>query len=495
MKFILFHFPQSDEANFISPPLNYAAICGYLLKKAIPFYLIDERVISIKKSKLKSLLAKASFVATSAITGRQVFHAVKFLKMVKKISPSTRTVLGGWHASLYPGITLECVPEIDILVSGCGEEVLEKIYYALEFNKDPETHGISFSKIKFEKSREQIIVTSKREPVFSNYPLELLRKPYFKNKAIKRFQYITSRGCVRNCGFCASSSFYKKVYFKPLKIVKEDLARVLKLYKVEEIGFEDDSFFSNKSRAFEILEFINYVSPFTKWYSNISVKELLNFSKQDLIKLKKLNCSKLMIGLESFSNRILKLINKPHLVQEALKCAELLAEIGIKANFSIMVGFPTETPSELNTTLKNIYELKKLNRNNIIPVYFYLPYPGTPLYNFALRSGYKPPATLEEFYNLNTRNWESPFIIKKLRDNIDAINRLYIPVLLPSSQLQKRINTGILTKILFNFLKFIAHLRLKTGIMEFKFEWKFAKFLRKLQVKLTKWYRCGFTLR
>jgi tRNA-2-methylthio-N6-dimethylallyladenosine synthase len=99
---------------------------------------------------------------------------------------------------------------------------------------------------------------------------------------------------------------------------------------------------------------------------------------EDLIEVYK-HSKKLMplvhLPIQSGSNKILKLMNRKHLISDYLKIFEKLKEINSKIEFSsdFIIGYPGEEEKDFNDTLDLIKRIKFINSYSFI----FSPRPGT----------------------------------------------------------------------------------------------------------------------
>ena len=106
---------------------------------------------------------------------------------------------------------------------------------------------------------------------------------------------------------------------------------------------------------------------------------------EDLIEVYK-NSKKLMplvhLPIQSGSNKILKLMNRKHLISDYLKIFEKLKEINSKIEFSsdFIIGYPGEEEKDFNDTLDLIKTIKFINSYSFI----FSPRPGTVAENLDL---------------------------------------------------------------------------------------------------------------
>src|SRR5690606_16377797 len=100
------------------------------------------------------------------------------------------------------------------------------------------------------------------------------------------------------------------------------------------------------------------------------------------------------------TDRILELINKKVKLNDIITLNKLLSNLPIQIRYNFIIGFPTETQKEIEATLKLIERLGNDNSNMVPPfLNIYTPYPGTPLYDLAVKCGLEIPKTTDEWCN------------------------------------------------------------------------------------------------
>jgi hypothetical protein len=118
----------------------------------------------------------------------------------------------------------------------------------------------------------------------------------------------------------------------------------------------------------------------------------------DLLRLiKKSGCSVITFGVESGSDRMLKLINKDIVMEQVYRANQRALSFGFKINYHFMVGFPEETKEDVIETIKAIRILTENKRVNIYGPSIYTPYPMTPLFDRCCELGFVPPQRLEDW--------------------------------------------------------------------------------------------------
>ena len=111
------------------------------------------------------------------------------------------------------------------------------------------------------------------------------------------------------------------------------------------------------------------------------------------------------VGMETASERMLKLSQKDITKGDQIQCAEALAKYGIHPLFYWIVFMPTETREELNETLDVSDQIARIFKSHNTPLtqnyYSYLPLPGSPMFDLVDKETL--PKTMEGWseYSLN----------------------------------------------------------------------------------------------
>jgi radical SAM superfamily enzyme YgiQ (UPF0313 family) len=117
-----------------------------------------------------------------------------------------------------------------------------------------------------------------------------------------------------------------------------------------------------------------------------------NFVKPDLIELaKRAGCKRLEMGVESGDDAILKGINKGITIAQVREAVRVIKGIPLGTYF--ILGHPNETKETLRRTVRLAAELN----TNEIAVGLMVPYPGTRVYEMAVRG--------EGGYRLLSEDW------------------------------------------------------------------------------------------
>jgi len=349
------------------PPLSLGYIAAYLLAKVKD---IDIRIASYGiSSTLDSF--KPDIVGVSSVSQNYNF-AKKIAVICKK--RSLPVIIGGQHISALPQ---SMTKDMDIAILREGEETFREI--AQIFQK----HGRDMEKIRKVKG---IAVNGKLNPPRELItPLDRIPHPAYDLLELQKggmFPVFSSRGCPYNCQFCSSTRFWNSVRYFSAEYVVEEIEMILKQYRPSMISFQDDLFVADRKRLDRIVALVRKKGIHKKVAFHVSCRA--NLVTDELVKtLKRMNVTNIGLGLESGCDRTLKWL-KGNVTQEMNKKAvAIISRHQINVNATFIIGTPHETREDIMKT----YRFIKNSPINLFQVYGLVPYPGTPVWNYALKRG------------------------------------------------------------------------------------------------------------
>jgi radical SAM superfamily enzyme YgiQ (UPF0313 family) len=187
------------------------------------------------------------------------------------------------------------------------------------------------------------------------------------------------------------------VRFRSTENIIDEIKYIIQEHRTRYFNFRDDTFTANKKRAMEICERILDEQLNIVWRCDTRADSL----DEELVRLmKRAGCVQASIGIESGSDRILKLVKKGETTEDIRRGIGLLRKHRIPISAFIMIGFPTETREEALTTLSFAKEL----RVDTLVLSILTPYPGTEVYDTFRRDGLIPAdVDYSDFYHQSPR--------------------------------------------------------------------------------------------
>ena len=210
-----------------------------------------------------------------------------------------------------------------------------------------------------------------------------------ENKSNKVSAFLTiQEGCNKFCNFCVvpftRGPEYSRSFHKILSEVETLINNGAK--EVTFLGQNVNAYsFIENSKEYRLSDLINQLEKYSELkrirYTTSHPKDMT----EDLIDCYK-NNKKLMpfvhLPIQSGSNRILKMMNRKHTVEEYILTYEKLKKINSSIEFSsdFIVSYPGENEQDFNKTLNLVKKIKFINSYSFI----FSPRPGTKAANLEL---------------------------------------------------------------------------------------------------------------
>lgn len=432
MKKILLFYPSfiSDcdtKPLYTDIPLSVISL-AQALEKDFRVAILDERVCT--NYKVEETLEEVFLVGISATTSGQITNGLRFAEKVRQYNAAIPIAWGGWHPSLMPYETIRH-PLVDIVMIGQGENTFRRVAERIENGQDLR----AVPNILYKAQNGQIMETEKLDDKRMQIP-ETMQDGYryvemrhyihaeWGNNRI--LGYESSRGCPYSCRFCSIRSVYKhKWYGLPAKNVICDLRYLKDTYQIDAVHFFDNNLFTDKKR---ILEFANLALKEKlqiRWDGTVALQHFSNFSPNEIEFLKKSGFYRIIVGVESGDEQVLRKLNKEHKNEQVLKLIAKCKEHNILPSLSFMVGFPWNPARDTLHTIELIEQIKDRLPETEILLFLFSPYVGTPVYRDAIRYGMRFPSSLEGWANFTYDRANTPWVSASLRHKIDRYLKFF----------------------------------------------------------------------
>ncbi len=374
----------------------------------------DELDILEKALENKEIIAVGISVMTG---GGQISNAIELTKMIKMRRPKCVVFWGGPHVNVFPEQTVSH-PLVDIAMKGVGQNAVCQLIYEI-------SSGKSYNSVDGCYYKENNMIRSslgeakiKQLTAYDFSLLDIEKYVQHDNTIANRtINYISSQGCPYSCRFCYETNYKRKYYKMPFDLVEKDIRMFVEKYNINGIKFYDADFFVDIKQALSIAGLMKLYN--LKWAASIHPNDILRAEKNGenelLKKVLESGCTRLLMGVESGNDRVLKqIVNKRVTKEKIYFVASRIADYGILGSYTFIVGFPGETENEQKDTFNFIRSLWKLSPKPETRVHIYTPYPGTPLYDEALKRGFCEPKNLEEWSDFDYYKAMVPWTNKKL---------------------------------------------------------------------------------
>ena len=377
------------------PPVGLIGLAGFLRSKGHQVRFVDcrELIYHFRTNELRPILWKTVDEFKPDVIGLSMttalFEPSKIIAQALKTRyPRIPLIAGGPHPSVEPLFTLEQIEHLDALCIGAGEDVCLEIAEG----HDPRTiPGLMFRGAE-DKYRAREVEKDIDKYPFPDYSLTNHRY-YSDYSAYTTFGWLTrslsaltTRSCFYSCKFCASD--WSKPFRQHSPEYVLELARYLSGFDINTIAFWDDSIGAIKNRLETICQLFISSGLFLprgrlRWRAHLRANQI---TPQLLQLMKSAGCFAIGLGLESSSDRVLKLLNKKSSVEMNERAVRYIQEAGIDPEPSFMLGIPDETEEEMLLTIKTIGRFQKEGVTTIGCGSF-RPLPGSPFYAELMDKG------------------------------------------------------------------------------------------------------------
>ena len=309
-------------------------------------------------------------VGFSVLNGNR-WPAVDFAEQIKGIDPDIKVVFGGPGATFLWEHILHHFPQVDYVVTGEGERAFLELLEFLKFKRAEEPHnikGVAF------RAGGVPAWNGPSEPIDDLSTLPIPSR-YFD------YEHVSStRGCLWNCRFCGSPSFWgKSVRYRDEEHFVQEIELLYRKGR-RFLYFSDDNFTINKERAISICKRIIEKGLDITWFA-ISRVDMVD--EEVLYWMRRAGCIQISYGVESGSSKVRKALGKPLSTNKIKDAFRMTRRMGILPRAYFIYGAPGEDDRVIEETICLIDEIRPLS------VIFYIldVFPGTQLYEELKDSG------------------------------------------------------------------------------------------------------------
>ena len=294
----------------------------------------------------------------------KVFHEIGRIKKIYRGKNKPIMVMAGCVAQAENQEVLSRDPYIDIVI---GPQSYHKMNDLLENyiseKKVEETEFDSVSKFKYYDGIEN------------------------KNNSVSAYLTI-QEGCDKFCHFCVVPYTRGPEYSRPFNQIVNEAEQLVKngVKEITLLGQNVNAYyFQENSKEYRISDLINHLDKFNEIkrirYTTSHPKDMTD----DLIECYK-KSEKLMplvhLPIQSGSDRILKLMNRKHKVEDYLDVYFKIKKLNPDVEFSsdFIIGYPGETEKDFSDTLELLEKIRFINSFSFI----FSPRPGTTAANLEM---------------------------------------------------------------------------------------------------------------
>lgn len=351
-----------------------------------------------------------------------------FLTMARAECPESVLVLGGGVLTPIPREVMTFIPQVDVGVIGEGYRTLPELLTSIDAGQRNDLSRING--IIWRNGQGELEITKGRElledldslpfPAWEMFPLDI----YFANSSLllseesmgakRRLEFCCSYGCPYQCKYCFHLGLSGELATAPgengkleVSITKRRNVRYhspqyvveLARYARDTFGADFISFLDENFVALDRFSKGKWMNEFEDLWLQAGLQPACCRNDQEhtdactgmhwgttchaslaqpqlMLRLKKLGCSHLDFGFESFSDRILKEAGKGATKKMNIDALKASMRVGIRAIPNQIIGFPGE---DFDSIFENLDVWEHLG----IKAYPFLatPYPGSEWYS------------------------------------------------------------------------------------------------------------------
>lgn len=329
----------------------------YLTRRGFTFDFVN--AFQNEKVRLMGKLTQQNILTIAIITTLyvSVLPINEIIEFIRKHNQAAKIIIGGPFVSTQVRLQepqdleyfLESVGADFYIDSSQGEAALVNLIHSLK-------HGLPVDRVN------NIYYKSKSNDKYISTPIlkennrlsrNMVDWHLFRGHVGEFVNIRTSISCPFSCAFCGFPQHAGEFQTAGVEDIERELNLLNTLDTVRSVQFIDDTFNIPEKRFKEILRMIIGNGYTFRWHSHFRCQYV---DRETIELMKQSGCDGVFLGIESGSNKMLKIMNKAARVEDYQRGVDLLKRYGIITYGSFIVGFPGETDETLHETIKFIKE-------------------------------------------------------------------------------------------------------------------------------------------
>jgi radical SAM superfamily enzyme YgiQ (UPF0313 family) len=338
-----------------------------------------------------------------------LIDANKVAQLVKELLPRAVVIMGGPHPTLYPAETVRS-PYVDYVVFGEGEFATRDLLTALSKGDSPDgirgvvtkNTDVADLSLDYIENLDDLLPPARHLINNSLYSSSLA-----STEAITTM--MSSRGCPGRCIFCDRPQMGKVFRKRSAHGVFLEMKECVERWGIKEITFYDDTFTIDKQRVLDLCAMLVEAKLDVRW----DIRARIDTMTSEMIRaLASAGCVRIHYGVETGDERLQKLIKKNLDLSRVKEVVLETKKAGIETLGYFMLGLPSETPAEMEKTIRLMCSLPF----DFAHIAVFTPYPGTRAYREALANGLYS----EDFWKAFAENPQAGFVPPSWEENFTS---------------------------------------------------------------------------
>jgi len=385
--------PWFVMGEYLPPPLGLLCLAAYVEANlpGVEIQVMDCQAEQAGWEEVEHRIREygPDIIAPSTVSTCNANIVLRVASLAKKVDEDIVTIAGGQHFSVLAQTVLETYPQLDFIVRGEGEQTLFELVRVIDTSRSFQgIDGISFRK------KGQVIHTPNRSMIqnldslpFPGYHFVREHMEKYRFPAGKDLPYALvegSRGCVHACSFCGQWRYWGRCRRKSPERVADEFEYLYREFGSRFLWLVDDFIQLDEWMARLCDELIDRgITEELMWFFQTRADEIIS-GKELLPKLRKTGLKWIMTGLESHNEEVLVQYHKGIDVAMGKNAIDLLRENDILSQTTAIIGHRQESYESIEMFREWIDEVDP----DIAVFMTMTPFPGTPLYEEALKNGW-----------------------------------------------------------------------------------------------------------
>ncbi len=419
------HRANPDEGVRVAAdlhPLELLQIACFPAAEGYEVEIVDAMIHPDYERRLMELCDGALLFASSCILGYQVLHGAEVARRVRERFPDLPIIWGGWFPSVVPELYIE-TGLADAVGLGQGEITFWEVVQAID-NGTPlaDVPGLVVADAdgKAHYTAHRAVVGFDQIPPvpwdlldFEAY-VELqnskgvvklrhkLPDPHDMKPGtpVRALSYFSSFGCPEPCTFCCSPMVTNRRW-KAIggKQLADDILALHDRYKFNMLRFQDANFGVAEKRSNEWCEALLADGPPRFWWNaTYEIETIARYKEPSCDLLRDSKCHLIILGAEAGSKeqqiRIKKKIDLENHLELALG---RIYDRGMQTGTTWIIGYPGESKESMYATIQLAARMKHNYPGSASDIFPFRAIPGTEDFDEAVKLGYEPPKTFEDW--------------------------------------------------------------------------------------------------
>lgn len=405
------------DYSAIEPPFWIAVIAAYLRNNGFSVAIIDANAENISPQEtaervnwLQPLLSAVIVYGSQPSASTQnMTIAGRICKAIKEHTDS-KAAIGGLHPSALPEQTLR-KNDVDFVIEGEGPYTLKDLIQAIKEKKD------NYSTVPGLWYRNgSIIKNNARPPLIRNLdeglpiaawdllPMQKYRAHNWHcfGNLENRMPYgavYTSLGCPYSCAFCCINAPFGKpgIRYRSPELVVEEIGLLVDRYGIKNIKIVDELFVLDERHYMKIADLlIRKGYDLNIWaYARVDTVKIENLQK-----MKRAGINWLALGIESANPDVRDGASKKMRIKDIKNVVRTIQKADIRVIGNFIFGLPDDNLETMQETLDMAINLNC----EFVNFYCAMAYPGSKLYEIAIKKGWKLP---KEWHGFSQHSYDT----------------------------------------------------------------------------------------